>query len=247
MNMKVDSAILEQMRQNPATAVQDGLVVCLECGLLVRRLTRSPKCHARYTHNLDATAYLAKWPGASLQSADAIADERDKRELYLEINASELKAKKREYNQRPEVRARENEARRERWPQWYKDHQEAESERRKDRHERLRDQENAAGCARYQKNIEAERAKHRAKQTELRRLARLARASSKGRPREDAKAEMIHELRTRTPQVKWDDVLTLVVSSYGHIGLSACKNLYARWLKRTGRQSLELKENSNPK
>jgi hypothetical protein len=60
-----------------------------------------------------------------------------------------------------------------------------------------------------------------------------------GRPPEDAKAEMIHDLRTRTPQVKWDDVLTIVVSSWGHIGLSACKNLYARWLKRAGRQSVE--------
>src|SRR5664280_2488046 len=84
--MKVDPAILEQYRQNPPSAVQDDKVVCLECGLLVRRLTRSPKCHARNVHNLDAAAYLAKWPGAPLQSSETKQKELDKHYVHIKAN-----------------------------------------------------------------------------------------------------------------------------------------------------------------
>ena len=219
--MNVDSAMLEQMRQNPATAVQDGLVVCLECGLLVRRLTRSPKCHARNVHNLDAAAYLAKWPGAPLQSESAVAAERDTTKLYKEIHSDELKATRREYQQRPEVRTRQNERNRERWPGWYAEHKEAESERRAARHAKNREKENEQTKQRYHKNLLAERAKNRDKATEIRRLAKLAKAVSKGRPRNDAIRAKVIELRAEgktwgqiTNQINNETGKTLNIRTY---------------------------------
>jgi hypothetical protein len=128
--MKADTATLEQCRRNPAAAAQDGLVTCLECGLLVRRFTRSPNCHARRVHKLDASAYPAKWPGAPLAGAEAEQAERDAHELYKETHRDELKAQRREYRQRPEIKAKENEYRRERWLKWYAAHREKGSQRK---------------------------------------------------------------------------------------------------------------------
>jgi hypothetical protein len=195
--MNVDSAMLEQMRQNPATAVQDDKVVCLECGLLVRRLTRSPKCHARNVHKLDAAAYLAKWPGAPLQSESANATERDATKLYKEIHADELKVIRGEYRQQPEVRARENELKRKRWPGWYAEHKEAESERRAERHETNKEQENKQQRNRYHDNLAVERAKNRDKATEIRRLAKLALVVVKGRPRNESLIARTLELKAQ--------------------------------------------------
>ena len=195
--MNVDSAMLEQMRQNPATAVQDDKVACLECGLLVRRLTRSPKCHARNVHNLDAAAYLAKWPGAPLQSESANAAERDAAKLYKEIHSDELKVVRGEYRQRPEVRTRENELKRERWPKYYAEHREKELDRGKAKHQRFREKDNARERGRYQDNIEERREKGREKATEIRRLAKLAKAVSKGRPRNESLLARTLELKAQ--------------------------------------------------
>lgn len=171
--MNVDSAMLEQYRQNPATAEQDGLVVCLECGVLVRRLTRTPRHHARRIHGLDAATYLAKWPGAPLSSPDAVTAERDAAKLYKKIHSDELKATRREYNQRPEVRTHENEKKRERWPKYYAEHREKELARGKAKHQRFREKDNAREQRRYQDNIEERRATNREKQAAMRQRARL--------------------------------------------------------------------------
>jgi hypothetical protein len=94
MRQQLDNAALEECRRNPALAARDGLVVCLECGLLVARLTRSPNCHARRVHNLDAKAYLAKWPGAPLASIEADQTERKARKAYLSAPANRELIKK---------------------------------------------------------------------------------------------------------------------------------------------------------
>lgn len=164
----VDSAALDRYRQNPATAAQGDLVICLECGLMVRRLTRSPNCHARRVHKLDAAAYLAKWPGAPLLSIEAKQEEHDAHELYKETHVDKLKAYKREYIQRPEVKVREAKKRRERWPKWYADHRDAELQRSRDKHQRFRDRDNERQRQRYQENLEAEQAKNREKQRKMR-------------------------------------------------------------------------------
>jgi hypothetical protein len=186
-NKVVDDFTLARCRKDPSLAgrVHSGGVVCLECGVVVRRLTRSPNAHARRIHRMDAAAYLAKWPGAPLTTAEAVQDERDTRKLYIELNREQLQAWKRKYSSRPEVKARENAGRRKKWPKWYAENREAESTRRKERHRRYREQENAQTRQRYEKNIDVERAKNREKARKVRELARMAlrqSASKDGRP-----------------------------------------------------------------
>lgn len=67
-NIRASESDLERCRRDPSLAdkIDRGLVVCLECGVMVARLVRSPNCHARRAHGLDRAQYLAKWPGAPL-------------------------------------------------------------------------------------------------------------------------------------------------------------------------------------
>lgn len=197
--MKVDSAMLEQMRQNPATAVQGDKVVCLECGLLVCRLTRSPKCHARYTHNLDATAYLAKWPGAPLLSDEAKQEELDKHYALIKANRPAINKQRRaryakiceiaESNPTSPEAAKlkkEHDRSSASWADKYwgdgpadkkaEAFRKSESGRRHERHEDNQEQENKQGRNRYHDNLPVSRAKSREKQANMRKLARAARA-----------------------------------------------------------------------
>jgi len=86
--LKASNEELRCCRQNPLLADQlyPGLVVCLECGVLAKRLVRSPKCHARRAH--PEVDYPAKWPTAPLfgkgvhkadleQHHDYVRDNRD--------------------------------------------------------------------------------------------------------------------------------------------------------------------------
>ena len=85
---KASEEELQRCRQNPplANELYFGVVVCLECGALVKRLVRSPKCHARHAH--PGVDYPAKWPTAPLygkgvhesdlkQHYDWVRDNRD--------------------------------------------------------------------------------------------------------------------------------------------------------------------------
>ena len=194
--MNVDSAMLEQYRQNPATAVQDDKVVCLECGLLVRRLTRSPKCHARNVHNLDAAAYLAKWPGAPLQSDEAKQDELEKHYARQKANRETNNEQRRAHaakireiaesdpaSQEAAKLTKEHDRRADSWKQKYhgdgpgdeaaEAFRESESERRHERHEANKEQENKQQRNRYHDNLPVSRAKSREKQAKIRQRARL--------------------------------------------------------------------------
>ena len=244
--MNVDSAMLEQMRQNPATAVQDDKVVCLECGLLVRRLTRSPKCHARNVHNLDAAAYLAKWPGAPLQSDEAKEEELEKHYARQKANRETRNEQRRAHAAKireiaesdpasPEA-ARVKKAHDRAADSWREKYhgdgpgdeaaeafRESESERRHERHETNKEQENEQGRNRYHDNLAVSRAKNREKQTEIRRLAKLAKAVSKGRPRNDAIRAKVIELRAEgkswtqvTNQINHETGQTLTTRAYRH-------------------------------
>ncbi len=191
VNMKVDAAMLEQYRRNPATAAQDGLVICLQCGLLVRRLTRSPNCHARRVHNLDATAYLTRWPGAPLQSDETHQDELDKHYAHLKATAPARNKQRRAHYAKIKEIAESDPASQEaarlkkehdqkadyRKEKYWGDgpggkvaeaFQKSESTRRHERHEANKEKENEAGRVRYQKDLKASRAKSREKQTNMR-------------------------------------------------------------------------------
>jgi ROS/MUCR transcriptional regulator protein len=188
---RVDAATLEQMRQNPATAVQGDKVVCLECGLLMRQLTRSPNSHARRIHKLDAAAYLAKWPGAPLQTGEAKQDELNKHYAYLKANRPAMNKQRRahaatireiaESNPTSPEAARlkkEHDRRADSWKEKYhgdgpgdkaaEAFQKSESKRRHDRHEDNKEQENKQGRNRYHDNLPVSRAKSREKQTNMR-------------------------------------------------------------------------------
>ena len=241
--MNVDSAMLEQYRQNPAAAVQDGLVVCLECGVLVRRLTRSPRCHARRIHGLDAATYLAKWPGAPLRSGEAKQEELDKHYVYIKANRQAINeqrraraAKIREIAERDPASQEaaklkeEHDRSADSWKKKYhgddaaaEAFQKSESERRHERHEVNKEQENAQQRNRYHDNLPVSRAKNREKAAKLRRLAKLAKAVSKGRPRNDAIRAKVIELRAEgkswtqvTNQINHETGQTLTTRAYRH-------------------------------
>lgn len=193
---RVDAATLEQMRENPATAVQGDKVVCLECGLLMRQLTRSPNSHARRIHKLDAAAYLAKWPGAPLQTGEAKQDELNKHYAYLKANRPAMNKQRRAHAATireiaesnptsPEAAKlkKEHDRSSASWDDKYwgdgpkaEAFRKSESGRRHDRHEANKEQENKQGRNRYHDNLLVSRAKSREKQTNMRKLARAARA-----------------------------------------------------------------------
>ena len=244
--MNVDSAMLEQYRQNPAAAVQDGLVVCLECGVLVRRLTRSPRCHARRIHGLDAATYLAKWPGAPLRSGEAKQEELDKHYVYIKANRQAINEQRRaraakireiaESDPASPEAARVKKAHDRAADSWREKYhgdgpgdeaaeafRESESERRAERHEVNKEQENAQQRNRYHGNLAVSRAKSREKAAKLRRLAKLAKAVSKGRPRNDAIRAKVIELRAEgkswtqvTNQINHETGQTLTTRAYRH-------------------------------
>jgi hypothetical protein len=91
MNAKSHRATPEQLemcRRDPTQAdkIIRGLVVCLEeeCGEMVARLTRSPKCHARRAHpNVD---YEAKWPTAPVYGIGVLEADLQKHYDYLKNN-----------------------------------------------------------------------------------------------------------------------------------------------------------------
>ena len=189
--MKVDSAILEQMRQNPATAVQGDKVVCLECGLLMRQLTRSPNSHARRIHKLDAAAYLAKWPGAPLQTGEAKQDELNKHYAYLKANRPAMNKQRRARyakiceiaesdpaSQEAAKLKKEHDQKADSWKEKYwgdgpgdkkaEAFQKSESKRRHERHEANKEQENKQQRNRYRGNLPVSRAKSREKQAKMR-------------------------------------------------------------------------------
>ena len=99
--------------------------------------------------------------------------------------------------EQPEIRARENELKRERWPKYYAEHREKELDRGKAKHQRFREKDNARERGRYQDNIEKRREKSREKATEIRRLAKLAKAVSKGRPRNESLLARTLELKAQ--------------------------------------------------
>jgi len=74
---------LERCRQNPPLAdkLYPGFVICLECGVLARRLVRSPKCHARRQH--PEVDYPAKWPTAPLVGIGVAEADKIQHQAYI--------------------------------------------------------------------------------------------------------------------------------------------------------------------
>jgi hypothetical protein len=92
---KATPAQLELCRRDPTQAdkIIHGLVVCLKCGEMVARLTRSPKCHARRAHpELD---YEAKWPTAPVYGIGVLEADRQKHQDFLKNNRVQVNVARR--------------------------------------------------------------------------------------------------------------------------------------------------------